>query len=73
MPASPTAVATGLYIALAGSNVKGCREAAGKPAPPAEAAVGNVLEVDIRGSKYPAKVVPLPFYKREKPAAKTGV
>ncbi len=41
--------------------------------PPAETAVGNALEVDIRGQKYPAKVVPLPFYKREKPAAKTGV
>ena len=37
--------------------------------PPAEAAVGNVLEVDIRGVKYPARVVPLPFYKREKPVS----
>lgn len=38
---------------------------------PAEAAPGNALEVEIRGTGYPARVVPLPFYKRERPA-KTG-
>jgi aminomethyltransferase len=39
---------------------------------PAEAAVGNALEIEVRGTGYPAKVVPLPFYKREKPGQKTG-
>lgn len=34
--------------------------------PPAEAVPGNALEVEIRGQGYPAAVVPLPFYKREK-------
>ena len=31
---------------------------------PASAAVGAALVVDIRGTPAPAKVVPLPFYKR---------
>lgn len=39
---------------------------------PGEASVGNALEIEIRGVGYPAKVVPLPFYKREKPGKKTG-
>jgi aminomethyltransferase len=33
---------------------------------PALAAVGTACEVDIRGKAAPAKVVPLPFYKRPK-------
>lgn len=32
--------------------------------PPARAAVGTAVEVDIRGTVTPARVVPLPFYKR---------
>jgi len=32
----------------------------------AAATLGAVLEVDIRGTKHPATVVPLPFYKRPK-------
>ena len=28
------------------------------------AAVGTTLDVEIRGAKYAARVVPLPFYKR---------
>ena len=39
--------------------------------PVSETAVGNALEIDIRGGKYPAAVVPLPFYKREKPLPQT--
>lgn len=34
--------------------------------PPAHAAVGTTLDVDIRGTVAPARVVPLPFYKRAK-------
>ena len=33
---------------------------------PALTAIGTALEVDIRGKAAPAKVVPLPFYKRGK-------
>ncbi len=33
---------------------------------PQVAAVGSALDVDVRGSKLPATVVPLPFYKRKK-------
>jgi aminomethyltransferase len=33
---------------------------------PALAAAGTACEVDIRGQAAPAKVVPLPFYKRQK-------
>jgi aminomethyltransferase len=33
---------------------------------PERAAVGTALSVDIRGTPAPAKVVPLPFYKRSK-------
>jgi aminomethyltransferase len=32
--------------------------------PPANAAVGTMLEVDLRGTLLPATVVKLPFYKR---------
>ncbi len=32
---------------------------------PAHAAVGTTLDLDVRGSRIPATVVPLPFYKRE--------
>ncbi len=32
--------------------------------PAGEAGIGNVLEISIRGKKAKAKVVPLPFYKR---------
>jgi len=32
----------------------------------AAAAVGTALEVEIRGTRHPAQVVPLPFYKRDK-------
>jgi aminomethyltransferase len=35
--------------------------------PPASAKVGTELAVDIRGTAEPAKVVPLPFYKRKSP------
>ena len=35
---------------------------------PAEAVIGNALDIEIRGTAYPAKVVPLPFYKRSKTA-----
>ena len=34
--------------------------------PPAHTAVGTALDVDIRGTVTPARVVPLPFYKRAK-------
>jgi aminomethyltransferase len=34
--------------------------------PPEYAAVGTPILVDVRGSKLPAKVVPMPFYKRKK-------
>jgi aminomethyltransferase len=34
--------------------------------PPARSAVGTALGVDIRGTATPARVVPLPFYKRAK-------
>jgi len=33
--------------------------------PPAHAAVGTKLAVDLRGTRIPATVVPLPFYKRK--------
>jgi aminomethyltransferase len=33
---------------------------------PAAAAVGTAVEIDIRGKAEPARVVPLPFYKRAK-------
>lgn len=33
---------------------------------PEFAQVGTMLEIDIRGKRHPAQVVPLPFYKREK-------
>jgi aminomethyltransferase len=33
---------------------------------PAYAAVGTAVEVDVRGNSEPARVVPLPFYKRPK-------
>lgn len=33
---------------------------------PAAASVGTGLDVDVRGTKLPATVVPLPFYKRKK-------
>jgi aminomethyltransferase len=33
---------------------------------PANSAVGTPLDVDIRGTRTPATVVPLPFYKRKK-------
>ena len=33
---------------------------------PAVASVGSALDVDVRGTKLPATVVPLPFYKRKK-------
>jgi aminomethyltransferase len=33
---------------------------------PQVAAVGSALDVDLRGTKLPATVVPLPFYKRKK-------
>jgi aminomethyltransferase len=32
--------------------------------PPAHAAVGTRITIDIRGAKIPAEVVPTPFYKR---------
>jgi aminomethyltransferase len=32
--------------------------------PAASAVVGKDLEVDVRGTRVPAKVVPTPFYKR---------
>jgi aminomethyltransferase len=35
-------------------------------AEPAFAAVGSALDVDMRGTRLPATVVPLPFYKRKK-------
>jgi aminomethyltransferase len=37
--------------------------------PPAMAAVGTAIYVEIRGQKYKAQVVPTPFYKRPKKAA----
>jgi aminomethyltransferase len=37
--------------------------------PPALAAIGTTILVEIRGNKYRAKVVPTPFYKRPKLAA----
>lgn len=33
---------------------------------PEAATIGTVVEVEIRGAKHPAKVVPMPFYKRPK-------
>jgi aminomethyltransferase len=35
---------------------------------PSAASVGTVVQIDIRGKREPAAVVPLPFYKRPKPA-----
>ena len=35
-------------------------------AEPAFAAVGSALDVDVRGTRLPATVVPLPFYRRSK-------
>ena len=35
--------------------------------PLAHAAPGTALTVDIRGTPTPARVVPLPFYRRPKP------
>jgi aminomethyltransferase len=32
---------------------------------PASSAVGTELELDVRGSRIPASVVALPFYRRE--------
>ncbi len=40
---------------------------------PAHAAVGTALSVDIRGTPTPARVVPLPFYKRATWLAIAGV
>ena len=37
--------------------------------PPAMAAIGTTIYVEIRGNKYKARVVPTPFYKRPKAAA----
>ncbi len=37
--------------------------------PPAFAAIGTILYVEIRGQKYKAQVVATPFYKRQKKAA----
>jgi aminomethyltransferase len=37
--------------------------------PPAYAALGTILYVEIRGQKYKAQVVATPFYKRQKKAA----
>jgi glycine cleavage system aminomethyltransferase T len=31
---------------------------------PADGEVGNALEVEIRDARIPARVVPLPFYRR---------
>jgi aminomethyltransferase len=36
--------------------------------PPRLAAPGNALEVEVRGRRLPARVVPMPFYRREKQA-----
>ena len=36
---------------------------------PAVGAVGTALQIDVRGSRVAASVVPLPFYKREAPHA----
>ncbi len=32
----------------------------------------HLVEIEVRGTGYPAKVVPLPFYKREKPKSATS-
>ena len=32
---------------------------------PADSAIGTELSIDVRGTRVPASVVPLPFYKRE--------
>ncbi len=37
--------------------------------PPAYSALGTILYVEIRGQKYKAQVVAIPFYKRQKKAA----
>ena len=37
--------------------------------PPAMAAIGTTIYVEIRGNKYKARVVPTPFYKRPRAAA----
>jgi aminomethyltransferase len=37
--------------------------------PPQMSAIGTTILVEIRGNKYKAKVVPTPFYKRQRPAA----
>ena len=34
--------------------------------PPADAAVGTMMEVAIRGARAEADIVPLPFYKRSR-------
>jgi aminomethyltransferase len=38
---------------------------------PASAATGTALQVDVRGKTEAARVVPIPFYRRPKPAAAT--
>jgi len=32
--------------------------------PPAARAAGTEIEIDVRGKLAPARIVPLPFYKR---------
>jgi aminomethyltransferase len=39
--------------------------------PPAQAAVGTTVKVEIRGQGVKAQVIPTPFYKRPKRAAKS--
>jgi aminomethyltransferase len=39
---------------------------------PAHAAPGTAVEIDIRGSREPARVVPLPFYKRPARSGERG-
>jgi aminomethyltransferase len=41
--------------------------------PPAYSAIGTIVNVEIRGQKCKAQVVPTPFYKRPKKAAVPSV
>ena len=41
--------------------------------PSAHAAPGTEFDVDIRGRQTPARVVPMPFYKRRPHEVETGL
>ena len=54
------AVTSGTYAPFLQKNIGLCY------LPAARSAVGTEFDVDIRGRRVPARVVPTPFYKRAK-------